>query len=287
MSRQARARRVAQRLRFDPRHIRRLRWIAKARAVASVGARIGPNLAFVLLDPEPHNYTYELANYDELAGWISDVTGAGAVQAQALLDEARADPGLAARIRAATARHPLWAKASPPLGKRLAWYALVRWCRPELVVETGVHDGLGSAVLLGALARNAAEGAPGRLVSFDVNPAAGWIVGSDPSWELRIQPSRDGLGEVLARRGPVGLFIHDSLHSYENEHFELSSAAAALAPGGVLVSDNAHATTALADVCEEHGLRCLVFHERPARHFYPGGAMGAGVAERAHTAPDP
>ena len=39
-----------------------------------------------------------------------------------------------------------------------------------------------------------------------------------------------GLPAVLDGRRPVGLFIHDSLHTYENERSELRLAAAQLAP---------------------------------------------------------
>jgi hypothetical protein len=57
MSWHATARGAAQRLGLDPRYLRRLRWISKARAVSSVGAPLHTNLSFVLTDPEPHNFT--------------------------------------------------------------------------------------------------------------------------------------------------------------------------------------------------------------------------------------
>lgn len=229
----------------------------------------------MLADPEPDNYTYELANEGDLRAWVAEVTGADAERVAALFAEPRADAGLASRVRDATAGHWWWTKPAPPFGKRLAWYALVRLLEPSLVVETGVHDGLGSLLLLRALERN---GGGGRLVSFDINPTAGWLVSAEArgAWELRIESTRDGLAGVLARGG-LGLFIHDSLHTYEHEHFELSLAADHLASGGVLLTDNAHGTRALADLCAERGLTYREFHERPRGHFYPGGAIGAGT----------
>jgi Methyltransferase domain len=270
------ARRAAQRVGLEPRYLRRLRWISKARAVRRVGAPLLANLRYVLIDPEPDNFTYELANDVELAGWVQAVSRRAPEQINRLLAEARADSVLAARVRGATARRWWWSKRSPPFGKRLGWYALTRLVQPELIVETGVHDGLGSVVLLRALERNAKEGAPGRLVSFDINRAAGWIVGAHPLWELRIESTQAGLDAVLEAGPPVGIFIHDSLHTYENERYELRTAALHLAPDGVLISDNAHATRALADTCEEFGLQTFAFHERPLGHFYTGGVMGAG-----------
>jgi hypothetical protein len=234
------------------------------------------NLAFVLGDPEPDNYTYELANASELAPWVRGVSGADRVDVDRALAEPAADVQLAERVKRATAGHWWWSKPAPPFGKRLAWYAFARLLRPELIIETGVHDGLGALLLLRALERNAEDGATGRLVSFDINPTAGWLVGSNPLWELRIESTRTGLPALLATAAPVGLFIHDSLHTYEHERFELELAASHLAAEGVLITDNAHGTRALADVCAERGFQYSEFHERPRGHFYTGGAVGAG-----------
>jgi Methyltransferase domain len=280
MSWQASARERAQAIGLDPRYVRRLRWISKAASVHRVGAPIRANLRFILTDPEPANFSYELANEDQLAAWVADIAGCDPALAARLVAEPHADRELAERLRRATAGRRLWSKAAPPFGRRVAWYAITRALKPELVIETGVHDGLGSLLLLRALERNGQDGAHGRLVSFDINPAAGWFVGGHPLWELRIEPAVDGMPEVLADGPPLGVFIHDSLHSYENERSELEFAAARLAPSGVLITDNAHGTRALADTCEEHGLRYSEFRERTRGHFYPGGAMGAGMQAR-------
>lgn len=141
-------------------------------------------------------------------------------------------------------------QALAPVWQAPGLVRLTRLHKPRLVIETGVHDGLGALILLRALERNGAEDAGGRLVSFDINPAAGWMVGSHPLWEMRVQAAVDGLTGVLAGGGQLGLFIHDSLHTFENELAELTLAAGALAEDGVL--------------------------ERPRDHFYGGGAIGAG-----------
>lgn len=276
----ARARALAQRFGLDPRYVRRLRWISKARAVRRVGASVHRHLRFVLTDPEPDNFTYELANEAELAAWVQAVSGCAAAEVQRALAEPDADPVLSARLRETAGRRQWWSKPRPPFGKRRGWYALVRLLRPALVVESGVHDGLGSLLLLRALERNAAAGNQGRLVSFDVNPAAGWIAGPDPRWELRIESSRTGLPLLLAGGEAVGMFIHDSLHTYEHERWELATAGGRLAPGGVLISDNVHVTPALAECGAALALDCHVFVERPIGHFYPGAAMGAARRHR-------
>lgn len=272
----ASARAAAQTVGLDPRYVRRLRWISKAKAVRRVGGSVRDNLAFVLADPEPDNFTYELANEIELATWVAKISGHSQAAAQDAIAEVRSDSVLRERVRRAAESRWWWSKPQPPFGKRLGWYAIARLTRPRLIIETGVHDGLGSLLLLRALERNAGRGVDGTLVSFDVNPAAGWLVGADPRWELRIESSRDGLPAVLSQPSPVGMFIHDSLHTYDNERWELVTVAPWLATGGVLLSDNVHATRALADISAEFGLEYHEFHERPAGHFYPGGSIGAG-----------
>jgi Methyltransferase domain len=262
---------------LDPRYVRRLRWISKARAVHNVGAPIQRNLTYVLFDPEPANCTYELTNEPELAAWVAELCAVEPERVLALLRDAHRDSILVERLTVATAGHWWWTKRTPPFGRRLAWYALARILRPQLVVETGVHDGLGSLLLLRALEQN---GDGGRLVSFDINPAAGWLVGEHPQWELRIEPSQPGLESALSGHGPLGLFIHDSLHTYENEYYELRIAAEHLSDRGVLVTDNAHGTRALADLCASLGFDYSEFHEHPRGHFHPGGAMGAGRRPR-------
>lgn len=281
MSWHARARVTAQRAGLDPRYVRRLRWFSKARAVRRVGAPVHRHLRFVVADPEPDNFTYELANEDELAGWVHSVCGGTLERARAALAEPLSDQLLNARLRATAGRRWWWSKPAPPFGKRRGWYAVARLLAPRLIVEAGVHDGLGSLLLLRALELNAAEGKEGRLVSFDINPTAGWLVGDDSRWSLRIESSTTGLPKLLAEGEPVGMFIHDSLHTYAHERWELDTVSAALAPDGVLISDNVHVTPALADCSRERGLVYVEFAERPVAHFYPGAAMGAGCRHAA------
>jgi predicted O-methyltransferase YrrM len=140
-------------------------------------------------------------------------------------------------------------------GHRLL-YCCVRILRPAIVVETGVFDGLSSAIVLKALRDNGA----GRLCSIDVParspirastdkmrfdrlPAAadpGWIVPAAlrERWTLRLGESRELLAPWLAELGPIDLFVHDSLHTRENMLREYRTAWPSLAAGGLLVSDD-------------------------------------------------
>jgi len=137
-------------------------------------------------------------------------------------------------------------------------YSLVRARRPQCIVETGVCNGVSSAILLKALSVNGA----GRLVSVDLpeftDPAlndntvwegkggaaipagreVGWLVSEDlrSRWRLELGRSEDILPPLLNELGQIDLFIHDSEHSYRNQLFEFTCGYAALRPGGVLVA---------------------------------------------------
>ncbi len=150
--------------------------------------------------------------------------------------------------------------------------ALARAPRPKLIIEVGAHDGLGAFLLLRSLERNAEEGYPGRLVSFDVNPKAGWLVGHHPLWDLRIESSQAGLPALIGQGATIDMFIYDGWHSYAAERADLELAADHVAGDGILLSDDAQVTHALADVCRDRTLAYFEFHEVPREHFYPGGS---------------
>jgi len=255
----------------DRRKFGRVRWIRKSREVHEYGASVRDHLRYVLTDPELDNYSYDLGNDAEVGAWLEQMLGVD--DGAAMIAEARSDPALRARLDDASARRRWSMKQRPGLGRRLGWYAIVRALKPARVVETGTHDGIGSLVLLAALERNAAEGSDGRLVSLDIDPHTGWMVGDNPRFERVIGPTRETLPKVLAE--PAGLFLHDSDHLYETEHFELAAAAAAGVP--VLLSDHSQESTALADVCREHGGRYGYVREVPRDHFYPGAGIGIGI----------
>jgi hypothetical protein len=265
---------VRQRLRV----LNRFRWVTKARLLRQYSgegnATRWQRLRYLLWDPELDNFTYDLGNPEELATFVAEVCGVDVDAARAYIDEAAADEelrrSLVARLRQRWDRKP-----APLYGRRLGWYALVRLRRPRLIVETGIHDGLGSSLLLRALQRNESEGAPGKLPSVDVDPAAGWLVEDSlrERWEPVHESTFTALPRLLEGR-EVGMVIHDSDHTYDCELFEFTQAVDHRAPQITLVSDNAHATSALRDVCADKGVEYHFFRERPRSHFYPGGGIG-------------
>jgi predicted O-methyltransferase YrrM len=122
-----------------------------------------------------------------------------------------------------------------------ALYLLVRAARPRTIVETGVLYGASSAHILAALARNDA----GELYSVEIGrdlrePSHDHFVPAElrDRWRLIIGDSRRELPMLLARCGPVDIFYHDSLHTFDHMTWEFETALPSLSRSGVLASDD-------------------------------------------------
>ncbi len=167
-------------------------------------------------------------------------------------------------------------------GSRLRIYALARALKPSVLVETGVCNGVSSAVTLEALSRNG----HGRLHSIDfpeyaesgtetghwdgkggavVAPGreSGWVVPERlrGSWDLALGRSQDLLPDLLEQLGEIDWFFHDSEHSYECMTFEFEAAYDRLRPGGFLLADDIAMNTSFFDFAEAKGKEALQLGE--------------------------
>ena len=148
-------------------------------------------------------------------------------------------------------------------------YAAARAAVPAIVVETGVLYGHSSAAILAALEHNRA----GRLVSVDLPPEQhrSVIVGQQhvqvgltsnqlyigcaiPSplrskSSLQLGDSLELLPKIFDELGPVSMFVHDSLHTYDHMMTEFHLGYDALKPGGLLISDDIDYNSAWLDFC--------------------------------------
>ncbi len=164
---------------------------------------------------------------------------------------------------------------------RLAW-CLVRHCRPDRVVETGVARGLTTRVVLEGLERNGG----GHLWSIDLPPLierrlaeeTGAAVTAELTgrWTLLQGSSRHVLPGLLEQLGDVGLFVHDSMHTTRNVTFELEHVWPALAAGGVALVDDVERNRAFGRFVEARpGVGAIVCAAEDGRAL-----LGAAVKPR-------
>ncbi|MBJ7332323.1 MAG: class I SAM-dependent methyltransferase [Solirubrobacteraceae bacterium] len=270
----ARARHVARRL-------SRLRWLTKReilqRYSVSLREQPGVYLRYLLWDPEVESYSYDIANDDELCTFAAANFGITADDALAYLAEARTDPELTTRLSERT-RWRFDSKTKLPIGNRLLWYVAARATKPTLIVETGIYEGLGSIVLLQALARNAEDGVEGRLVSLDFDPMCGFLVRDDPvlteRWTKVIGMTSELLPKVVEGE-PIGMLLQDTPHTEENQRHEFGVALRQAADPVILIEGSGGYCPTLGQLAEQLGIERQHFIEKPRDHFWP--APGQGV----------
>ena len=249
-----------------------------------MGIRYGWLLIRWLVSSNEHtNYTYHLTelNIRSLAHFISATLDTDHLEASEYVHEILNDSALSKYIseRVLASKHRFESDPEARYGRRIGWYAIVRILKPKVVIETGTDKGLGSCVLAAALLRNDREGFPGKLYTIDIDPAAGWLVAQpyDQVVELIVNDSHTMLKDFNL---PIDIFIHDSFHDYSHELQEYELIGSKLAAGAVVISDNAHAGTALMDYAEDEAFNFYYWGECPERHFYPGGGIGLATPRR-------
>ena len=263
------------------RRLSRLRWIEKARLTSYYGVSLRARplqvAKYVLWAPDVGDFSYELDNEDELVEFLASALALEPTQVKGYLDELHAAPEVTRDLAAAVRGRPD-INRRPGLGHRVAWYVVARAIKPQLVVETGIKHGLGALVLLVALERNSREGSDGRLISFDPDPASGWVVpeAMRGRWRPVFATSCDAFDEQLEGE-QIDLFVCDTPPDKDIEDFEMHAALRHGAPGIVLIAANGDRTTVLPDLVAERGGDYHFFTERPRHPIYPGGGLGLAL----------
>ncbi len=243
---------------------------------ASYGVAPAKNcLRWLYSSRESTNLTYDVTplNRVNLAWWVSAITSRPFAEITTYFSELEADTALADHIATTTANSEqlrVVYDGKPRFGRRIAWYALVRATRPSIVIETGTDVGLGSLVLAAALLRNEA----GQLITIDNSTYSGGLIGGDYAGVVT-KVIGDSIAVLEQQSESVDLFIHDSFHTYDHECAELDAVEPRLSQHALVLSDNAHGTTACADWALRTNRQFLFTNESPKDHWYPGAGIGA------------
>lgn len=145
--------------------------------------------------------------------------------------------------------------------------------RPNIVVETGVCNGMSSLAILEAIndtgstlysvdlpefpesdAEKFWSGKGGSVVPPGKRP--GWAIPDNlrDNWELRLGNSLYRLPDLMEELDKVDIFVHDSEHSYEMMMFEFCLAWKQLKHGGYLICDDHSWNNAFHDFAREKNL---------------------------------
>ncbi len=246
-------------------------------ATRAYNYRYGQILRWSVDSREDTNYTYALTDDSllYLAHTVAVVSGVTPAVVQQYFREVQTDEALRDYVLEKTRRssYRRVADLRVEFGRRLGWYALVRIMKPGVVIETGVDKGLGAVLLCSALLRNRAEGAPGRYYGTDIAPKAGYLLDGIYK-EVGQVLYGDSITSLKAFDKPIDLFINDSDHSATYELEEYKVVLPKLTPTGILLSDNAHVASSLAQLSLEVGRKFVYYPEVPKDHWYPGAGIG-------------
>lgn len=154
-------------------------------------------------------------------------------------------------------------------------YWVVRKLKPKAIVQAGVCNGLSSAFMMLALAKNGPEGTlhvvdmPPVFDSKDPNwkvkgkvygvvipegKSSGWLVPDAyrSRFEVLNGDAKDLLPGLLKKVGSIDMFYHDSDHTYDHMIFEFTEAKKYLTKHGVIVSDDISWNASLWDFADQY-----------------------------------
>jgi hypothetical protein len=262
------------RWRFRLHRLGRFRWGTKYKLMRTykTDASLSSRLRYLLFDPEIESFSFDIENEAEVVAGLAAALGRPAVELASYVEEVRRDPELT-RWRP-TMRHRL------PIGNRLSWYLIARAEKPRVVVETGIYQGLGSLTLLRALQRNAEDGHPGELMSFDALADAGALVRPHlrERWRRVIGHTGETLPAALEGR-EVGLMFQDTPHTEENQRFEFGAVLDHASERLLLFDSSGGDAPTLRALAEERGGSYHAIPLRSRDHIYPGVPVTFAVFE--------
>ncbi len=226
---------------------------------------------------ERENYTYELtqANIAHLISWVKIILSCSYEQANTWINEIINNTALKTYYRSYISQlDTKYFDLDLRYGRRMGWYSLVRGLKPKLVVETGVHLGIGSCVISAALEKNMQEGFPGKYIGIDNNPYAGALFLNSPYKHIGEIIIGDSLEILRTIDCKIDLFISDSDHSLSHEAKEYKLVSSKLSSNSMILSDNAGGNTNLLDFANETNRDFLYFKEIPLNHMHKGAGIG-------------
>ncbi len=246
-----------------------------------IGPQVRRWLWWIVSSREDSNFTYALTERCKftLAVSVASFLRRDFAEIEGYFREIETDQQFIDHVRNLSRRHPERGRTdrTPHVGRRMVWYAVARALKPKIIIETGVDQGIGAAVLCAALLRNDAEGFPGRYHGTDLNPNTGYFLKARYA-EVGSILYGDSIASLAEFKGEIDLFINDSDHSADYEAAEYQTVKSKLSSNAVILGDNAHFTSKLAEFSVQERRPFMYFAEEPAQHWYSGAGIGISLA---------
>ena len=131
-------------------------------------------------------------------------------------------------------------------------YVLVKSKKPQLLVETGVANGVSTSAIMSALEE---DNSSGSLNSFDILPETKEAYLGKGKWIFHLldkKRTHKQLSVAVGNSPLVDIWLHDSNHGYRWQKFEYLLALSRLMEDGVLISDDIDASQAWGELAKSH-----------------------------------
>ena len=164
---------------------------------------------------------------------------------------------------------------SVPINSGLLLYIICKVIKPKKIIETGVAYGHSSCFILEALSKNNS----GKLFSIDsifrpweTKEGIGSMIPNKLkiNWEMNFGTSKNNLKKLLDKEKEIDIFIHDSLHTYDNMMFEFETVWKYIKKDGFLLSDDISGNNAFYDFCRKHNLKPLILKQDNGKELEMG-----------------
>ncbi len=165
-------------------------------------------------------------------------------------------------------------------------YALTRWQRPTVIVESGGYLGMSSAFILKALADENLPDAKVYSIEMDPDCAHGVLVPDE--FRANFIPLRGDVKELIKGRelpSAIDLFLHDSSHRYRHMLWEFRAFWPRLRDRGLLVSHDVHFNAAFPEFIAgtyAHDSRGLLDPERTTHYEWGRWGYVGFAVKRQH-----
>jgi hypothetical protein len=140
-------------------------------------------------------------------------------------------------------------------------YSITCAKNPEIIVETGVANGISTNAIMRALTKINSKGS---LHSFDILAQCGDAYTGSDHWHFHLLPTKktNKYLELIVDKLPrVDIWIHDSDHGYRWQKFEYLLALKLLNKNGILISDDVDASPAWGELAKTHFRKSYVLFD--------------------------
>ena len=228
-----------------------------------------------LLDKETSNFYYKLTNLNRnyLAHVISVVTGEKHEKIISYFKELEENEELKTHIKNSIIKSGYGKDIQVDYGRRIGWYAIIRICKPKVIVETGVHHGVGACVIINALIKNHEENFTGAYYGTDIDINSGKLISGKYNDFGKVIYG-DSINSLKNFEKKIDIFINDSDHNEEYEYNEYITILNKLSSKAIILGDNCHVTEKLSVFSLKNKRNFIFFEEKPESHWYPGAGIG-------------